>query len=792
MTLQEKSLATIELPKILELLAAEAATPPAKELCRQLRPETSLAQCEKLQEETEDAAKLIGLQGSPAFSGVKDISGSLDRAEKGGFLNPVELLAVGALLRAARLTKAYREERRDQSQTSLDGYFSMLSGNKHLEDKIETVIVSEEEISDHASSELYQIRRQIRAASSKVRDVLAKITSGNSKALQDNIVTQRNGRFVVPVKAEYRGTFPGMVHDTSSSGATLFIEPAAVVELNNNIRILNGKEKAEIERILAELSADTAQYAGAIRRDYEILCRLDFIFARGKLGYKMRGMRPKLLEKGRTEILRARHPLLNKDTAVPVTFTIGGGVDTVIITGPNTGGKTVGIKTLGLLTAMAQCGLQIPAADNSQIVLFEHILADIGDEQSIEQSLSTFSSHMRTIVDILEVAGDRTLVLLDELGAGTDPVEGAALARAIIQELRDRGCTVAATTHYAELKVFALETPGVENASCEFDVQTLRPTYRLIFGIPGKSNAFAISQRLGLSEAIIQSASSLVATEDKRFEEVITRLEEKRQALESKVAQAEQQKRDAEVANKRAQERLSTLETEREKLVLDAKLKAKEIIDNARAASEMVLEEAKRLKQEAADGKDANLAAARAVFRGTLSEAEKKNAAQRAERKAMPLPRALKAGDTVEIVATRTRATVLETPKPGEKVKVQAGILKIQVQPNELQLMEDVAPKKEEKLKASGSVRLAAPGNYSTELDLRGQNGDEAVMELERFIDNAMRLHLESIRIIHGKGTGVLRQRVQTCLKRHPQVKSFRLGVYGEGEDGVTIATLRK
>ena len=445
MTLQEKSLATIELPKILELLAAEAATPPAKELCRQLRPETSLTQCEKLQQETEDASRLIGLQGSPAFSGVKDISNALERAEKGGFLNPVELLAVGALLRAARLTKVYREERRDQQQTSLDSYFSMLSGNKFLEDKIENAIVSEEEISDHASSELYQIRRQIRAASSKIRDVLSKITSGNSKALQDNIVTQRNGRFVVPVKAEYRGTFPGMVHDTSSSGATLFIEPAAVVELNNNIRILTGKEKAEIERILAELSADTAQFAGSIRRDYELLCRLDFIFARGKLGYKMRGMRPRLLEKGRTEILRARHPLLNRDTAVPVTFTIGGDVDTVIITGPNTGGKTVGIKTLGLLTAMAQCGLQIPAADGSQVVIFEHILADIGDEQSIEQSLSTFSSHMRTIVDILEVAGGSTLVLLDELGAGTDPVEGAALARAIIQELRRRGCTIAAT-----------------------------------------------------------------------------------------------------------------------------------------------------------------------------------------------------------------------------------------------------------------------------------------------------------------------------------------------------------
>lgn len=789
MTLQEKSYYTIELPKILALLAQEAATGPAKEMCLALRPSDSLTECEKLQQETEDAVRLIGLQGSPAFSGIKDVSAALERAEKGGFLNPVELLSVCAMLRAARLTKSYREERREQ-ETSLDEYFSMLSGNKFLEEKIENAIVSEEEISDHASDALYQIRRQIRTAASKVRDVLAKITSSQSKILQDSIITQRNGRFVVPVKAEYRGSMPGMVHDTSSSGATLFIEPAAVVELNNNIRILQGKEQAEIERILAELSADTAQFAGTIRRDYELLCKLDFVFARGKLAYQMKAMRPVLLEKGRTEINRARHPLLNKDTAVPISFRIGGETDTVIITGPNTGGKTVGIKTLGLLTAMAQCGLQIPASDGSRIVIFKNILADIGDEQSIEQSLSTFSSHMRTIVDILEVADDQTLVLLDELGAGTDPVEGAALARAIIEELRGRGCTIAATTHYAELKVYGLETPGVENASCEFDVQTLKPTYRLIFGIPGKSNAFAISQRLGLDEGIIRAASSLIATEDKRFEDVITRLEEKRQALEGRIAAAEKQQRDAEAANKRAQERLSSLEDEREKLVQDAKTKAKSILDNARAASEMALEEARKVKQEATDGKDVNLAAARAILRGTLSEAEKEAASQRAERKAMPLPRPLRAGDSVEIVSTRTKATVLETPKPGEKVKVQAGILKIQVEQSDLQLLEFEQVKQE--APRSGGVRLKAPAQFTTELDLRGESGDEAIMELDRFLDSAVRLHMETVRIIHGKGTGVLRQRVQTHLKRHPQVKSFRLGVYGEGEDGVTIASLKK
>ncbi len=790
MTLQEKSYSTIELPKILELLAQEAATDPAKEMCRALRPDSALTACEKLQQETEDAVKLIGLQGSPAFSGIKDVSAALERAEKGGFLNPVELLAVGGMLRAARLTRAYREDRREQDESSLDGLFSMLTGNKFLEDKIENAIVSEEEISDHASETLYQIRRQIRAAASKVRDVLTKITSAqsNAKILQDSIITQRNGRFVVPVKAEFRSSMPGMVHDTSSSGATLFIEPAAVVELNNNIRILNGKEQAEIERILAELSADTAQFASSIRRDYDILCKLDYIFARGKLAYKMRAVRPVLSESGRTEILKARHPLISKDIVVPITFRIGGDTDTVIITGPNTGGKTVGIKTLGLLTAMAQCGLQIPAGDGSRIVIFEKILADIGDEQSIEQSLSTFSSHMRTIVDIMDAANSHTLVLLDELGAGTDPVEGAALARAIIEELRQRGCTVAATTHYAELKVYGLETPGVENASCEFDVQTLRPTYKLIFGIPGKSNAFAISQRLGLDSQIIENASALIATEDKRFEDVITKLEEKRQALEGRIAVAEKQQRDAEAANKRAQERLSTLEDEREKLVNDAKRQAKQIIDNARAASEMALEEARRVKQEAVDGKEANLQAARAVLRGTLSDAEKQVALERAERKAIPLPRPLKAGDAVEIVSTRTKATVLETPKKGEKVKVQAGILKIQVEPSDLQLMEGEPQKKEE---VKSGPRLKAPEQFTPELDLRGESGDEAVMELDRFLDNAVRLHLETVRIIHGKGTGVLRQRVQERLRRHPQVKSFRLGVYGEGENGVTIATLK-
>lgn len=791
MTLLEKSLHTIELPKVLEMLAAEAVSEKAKEKCRQTEPKNTLYECQTLQQQTADAVYLMGMQGSPSFGGLKDISASLERAEKGGLLNPSELLQVMFLLRAARITRAYREEKKEV-KTGLDGYFSMLAGNKYLEDRIGEAIISEEEISDNASSELYQIRRQMRAASSKVREVLSKITSSQSysKMLQDSIVTQRNGRFVVPVKAEYRGSFPGLVHDVSASGATLFVEPSSVVELNNSMRVLAGKEKAEIERILAELSAEAASFSSSIQRDYETLCQLDYIFARGKLAYKMKAVRPNLKESGRCEIRKGRHPLLPQDTAVPISFSIGGSTDTVIITGPNTGGKTVSIKTLGLLTAMAQCGLQIPASEESSIVIYKKILADIGDEQSIEQSLSTFSSHMKNIVQILSQAGEGCLVLLDELGAGTDPVEGAALAMAIIEHLRKVGANVAATTHYAELKVYALETPGVENASCEFDVQSLKPTYKLIFGVPGKSNAFAISRRLGLGEDIIEAAGRSVSAENRRLEEVITGLEEKRQALEQSLERARREQSAAEEKREEAARRLDSLERDREKIVMEAKLKAQEIIKEARQSSDQVLQEAKKLRQEAQEGKDANLAAARAAFRGQLSEAEKKVMAQRAKRKPLPLHRDLQIGDTVEIVATNTRGTVIEKPDKEGNLKIQAGILKITVNKSEIQLVENAKPAPAPAKKRAYHPSLGE--GVSPSLDIRGQNGDEAVLEIDRYLDNAYRRHLDTVTIIHGKGTGALRQRVHAHLKNHPQVKSFRLGVFGEGETGVTIVTLKK
>ena len=791
MTLQEKSLRTLELHKVLELLAEQTQTDLARERALSLRPETVLSRCEILQQQCADAAHLMGLFGSPSFDGVRDLSGALSRADMGGVLNMAELLAVARLLRAARTTRGYLENHRE-GKTSLDELFSSLSGNKYLEDKITTSIISEEEIADSASSELNDIRRQMRVASSRVRETLNRITSSPTyqKMLQDSLVTIRSGRYVVPVKAEYRSAFGGLVHDVSSSGATLFIEPTAVVDLNNSIRVLAGKEQHEIERILAALSAEVAACAGAMQRDYETLCALDFIFARSKLAYKMKALRPRLSDSGKTVLHRARHPLLDIEKAVPIDFEIGGKCDTVIITGPNTGGKTVSIKTVGLLTVMAQCGLQIPAGEDSVVRLRTSVLADIGDEQSIEQSLSTFSSHMVNIVDILHAADSGALVLLDELGAGTDPVEGAALAMAIIEELRRRGSAVIATTHYAELKMYALETDGVENASCEFDVQTLRPTYRLVFGIPGKSNAFAIASRLGLDDAVIESANSRIGAESKRFEEVISQLEEKRQELEHRLASAERDRAKAAEAERTARERLSTLEGEREKLIMDAKLKAQEILNNARATSEYVLTEARKLRQQAEEGKDPNLAAARAAFRGQISDAERRTTLEKAKKKAIPPPRPLRAGDTVELLATKTRATVLETPAPGGNVRVQAGIMKITVRPDEIQFIEESRPKPVQAPKSTAGGRVPRPEGQGASLDLRGMTAEEAIMELGRFIDGAVRMHLPAVTIIHGKGTGVLRRAVQAELKGMPQVKSYRLGVYGEGEDGVTIATL--
>ncbi|MBQ7624569.1 MAG: endonuclease MutS2 [Clostridia bacterium] len=784
-TLFERSIEVLELPKVTRTLSSFAESEAGKARCEALLPAQTLYESERLMRETEDAFYLVGLFGAPSFSGLRDMSGALSRADKGGVLSCGELLQTAQLLRCARSVREYVKEKKER-ETVLDGLFFSLRGDRQLEDAINAAIMSPEELFDTASHELYEIRKKIRLASGRVRDVLTKITSGSSKMLQDNIITQRNGRYVVPVKAEYKAAFGGLVHDVSASGATLFIEPSSVVELNNEIRVLTGKEKAEEERILTELSAQAADAAPALSRDFETLVYLDEIFAKAKFAYETGGMRPRLSDKGKTELIRARHPLLDRKNAVPIDFTIGGACDTVVITGPNTGGKTVSIKTLGLLTLMAQCGLYITASEESSVRVFENIYADVGDEQSIEQSLSTFSAHMTNIVGICDKADGGALVLLDELGAGTDPAEGAALAVSIIEELRKKGAFVAATTHYAELKAYALTTKGVENASCEFDVKTLKPTYRLIFGVPGKSNAFAIASRLGLSEHIIKDARERVDSDSRDLEKVIETLEEKRQSFEEKTEETRKKLARAEEMSKQAESTLSTVESERERLISDAKREAREILENARAAADMALTDARRAQHAAKRGADVNLAEARAALMGAISEAEEKARDARERRKPEPPPRKIVRGDEVEIVSSGTRATALSDEKDGS-VLLQAGIMKITVAVCELRLCAQT-PKKEEK----PQIKVTAPRAEKTSLDVRGMTGDEAMLEVERYIDNARRLNLETVTVIHGKGTGALRARIQSELKRNPQVKSIRNGNYGEGEMGVTVVTLKK
>lgn len=784
--LQKKSLNTIELNKILDMLASEAVTSRAKEKALALTPTDSVYECDRLLNQCEDAVKLMGVYGRPYFSGISDITETVKRADMGGQLNHRELMNIAALLSAARGCKKYSENNKI-GQTCLDGYFDRLQGNRFLEDKINNAIISEEEMSDNASNELFDIRRTMRRHEGKVKDVLNKIITSQaySKMLQENIVTIRSDRYVVPIKSEYKGSFPGLVHDMSASGATLFIEPLSVVEINNEIKALAGAEKKEMERILYELSNDVAQFGGNILDDYDILCELDFIFAKGNLAYKMYANRPKMIEKGETRIVNAKHPLLDRRTAVPITITIGGEHDTVIITGPNTGGKTVSIKTLGLLTAMAQCGLFIPAQEGSVIAIAKSIYADIGDEQSIEQSLSTFSSHMTNIVSILEEADSDSLVLTDELGAGTDPVEGAALAIAIIEYLRALGARVIATTHYAELKIYALETPGVENASCEFDVATLKPTYKLLFGIPGKSNAFAISEKLGLPAHIVEQAKLKINSQNQKFEEVITRLEEKRQALESNIEKAEKARAEAEEKSFKAQARLQGIEAERERLLAGAKREAHDILVRARRTAEESFDEIKKLRKQV-ESAEVNVSEARAGMRGRFNEEEKKLSDAPVRVKAEKPNRPIVKGDTVKVVTTGIKGVVLSEPKDG-KIMLQVGAMRVTAKLDEVELTTEKAP--QQKLVSSVQVPRASVAT-KTELDLRGKTADEAVSELLGFMDMAIRAKIPYVTIIHGKGTGVLRSAVHAELKKMRHIKSFRLGTFGEGEAGVTIVNI--
>ena len=789
----DKSIRTLELPAILQMLADQTSCEAARAKALAVTPSTDIGEVERLQNETDAAREMIGQRGSPAFSGIKPVAESLYRADRGGPHNTRELLDIAGVLRCARRVKEYWGDDTGK-KTAIDHLFNSVKGNRFLEEKITTAILEEDVIADNASPELADIRRHKRNAAAKGRQILQKIISSQSysKVLQEAIITQRDGRFVVPVKAEFRGSMPGLVHDVSSSGATIFVEPMGVVQANNELKELEAKEKKEIDRILRSLSAEAAAYQRDILWDYDMLVQLDLIFARGQISYKMNASRPEIRKDGSVTLRHARHPLLDTAKAVPIDMELGRRFDTLVITGPNTGGKTVSLKTLGLLTLMAQCGFHIPADYGSAVSVFDRVLADIGDEQSIEQSLSTFSAHMVNIVKILEEADERSLILFDELGAGTDPIEGAALAIAIIEHVRQRGAKVAATTHYAELKTFAMTTPGVENASCEFDVETLRPTYKLLIGIPGKSNAFAIAQRLGLDPAVIDTAKAQMDSESVRFEDVLTQLEEKRQSLEKDRDEAARLRAQREADAKRAREFREQMERAKDNARTRGEAEARRIIREARAQADAIFEELNQLRraqEKQADWQNVNQA--RTAIRSQLNQAEE-DLRFRQEAEPIPAPsRPIRVGDQVELGGTRTRATV--TAVNGDRLQLAAGNMKLTVKAGEVRLIEEV-----EKETKSGptrhvqtNIRTTGGRAASTELDIRGMMTDEAELVVDQFLDHALMSKLNLVTIIHGKGTGALRQAVRQQLKRHPAVKSFRPGRYGEGEDGVTVVELK-
>ena len=787
----EKSIHTLELPRVLDMLAQEAVTQEGREASLVLRPTPVRSEVARLQSQTSAAFNLLVKNGTPSLLGIRPVAAALQRADRGGALNTRELLDIAQVLRCARNMREYGTGDREK-KTVLDGYFESLTPNRFLEDKITGSILAEDEIADSASPELADIRRHIRAAAGKVRDVLNRLIASNqSKYLQESIITMRGGRYVVPVKSEHKNDVPGLVHDVSGSGGTFFIEPMGVVNANNELRELQLKEQKEIERILAELSADCAGFKESIEDNYRTIIALDCIFARAKLSSKMGGMEPALGDF--IELRRARHPLLDPKIAVRNDLYLGKDFDTLVITGP----KTVTLKTVGLLTLMAQCGLHIPAADGSTVKVCSAVLADIGDEQSIDQSLSTFSSHMVNIVSILEQADEETLILFDELGAGTDPVEGAALAAAIIESARAMGASVAATTHYAELKVYAMTTAGVENASCEFDVETLAPTYRVLIGIPGKSNAFAISRRLGLPDYIIQKAADRIDAENVRFEDVLSQLDIQRQAMEKEREEAARLRREMEEARNEAEQYRSRIEEERRKATQRAQAEARAIIEEARDTADAVfkeLTEMRRRQEKAREWVDDN--EQRAELRRRLNEAEDAAGGRPDKLPPPPPTRPAVVGDTVELVKMGTQAEVVAVNKDGT-LQLQAGILKMKARQDEVRVLEDVTARKQQSQKdkkrhvaatVQRPVRLTAA---KAELDLRGMMSDEAIAAVDLFLDNALMGKLETVTIIHGKGTGALRKAVRAHLKQSRYVKDFRPGVYGEGEDGVTVATLR-
>ncbi len=794
MTNTQRHCRALELDKILAMLADCANCADSRQLALDIEPTFDYLQTVRLMQKTSDAYSMSMRFGSPSVYGVKNVNESLKRAQKGSALTLRELLDIENVLRTIRAMSDWRKSC-DVDETSLDTLFESLYPNKYMEKRITDAVLSEEELSDNASPALADLRRKMRNASHSVREQLDKMirSSTYQKFLQEQIVTIRDGRFVVPVKSEYRGEVKGLVHSTSASGATLFIEPMAVVEANNEMKVLESKAKAEEERIILELSVEAGSFADSIIESYHSVVELDLYFAKARLAQNMKAVVPEIGDDGVIELTKARHPLIDAKKIVPIDIRLGKDFDTLVITGPNTGGKTVALKTLGLLTLMAMCGLMIPAFDGSRVSVFKNVLADIGDEQSIEQSLSTFSAHMTNIIAILSQTDDNTLVLLDELGAGTDPIEGAALAVSIIETLRQKGAKTAGTTHYAEMKMFALQTPGVENACCEFDVASLRPTYKLLIGVPGRSNAFAISEKLGMDSAIVERAKELITTENTQFEDVVSRLEESRQSMESDRELARTMKIEAQRQKKLIDDEKRRLDDEREKMLARARKEAQSIVDKVRAESQALIDELNEIKKQ----KDSEQFAALSMegkIKQRTSLKKLQNLADPVTKKNISdykPPRKLKRGDTVMVTSLNKEGVILTDPDTSGRVMVQVGIIKTKVDVSELRLVENKKVTVNNRVPATRTVTSKVERNATTELDLRGMNAEEAVMELERFIDGCVLSSMKTITIIHGKGTGVLRKAVHAALKRNKCIRTYRLGVYGEGESGVTVAELK-
>ena len=791
-----KALKTLEYNQIIDKPTEFAGSALAKEMCRNLQPSTDLYEIQALQKETSDALSRIYQKGAVSFRGVRDIRGSIKRLEIGAIIGISELLSICSLLDVCSKVKAYSRNDRDPDfEDSLEAMFQALQPLTPVSSEIRRCIASEEELNDDASPALFKIRRSMRQINDKVHAQLQTMVNGSARTyLQDAVVTMRNGRYCIPVKAEHRGQIPGMIHDQSSTGSTLFVEPMAVIKLNNDLRELELKEEKEIEMILATLSARCGEETEALRDDLDLLTKLDFIFARAQLSRSMNGTQPDFNEEGRILIKKGRHPLLDKKKVVPIDIQLGKDFELLIITGPNTGGKTVSLKTVGLFTLMGQAGLHIPAFDHSELSVFHEVFADIGDEQSIEQSLSTFSAHMTNTVSILKEADDRSLVLFDELGAGTDPTEGAALAIAILSNLHRRGSRVMATTHYSELKVFALSTPGVENGCCEFDVETLRPTYRLLIGVPGKSNAFAISQKLGLSQDIIEEAKTHLTKQDEDFEDLLADLEQKRVTIEQERDQINSYKEEIRELKQRLESKQEKLDLSRDKILREANEQARNILQEAKDYADTTIRNFQKYgKAAGVSAKD--MEKERGKLREKMSTVDKKlsakNAAPKKSHKQLTA-KDLHIGDSIKVLSLNLKGTVSTLPDAKGNLFVQMGILRSQVNIRDLEKLDDTVITGGNFSKTgSGKIKMSKSASVSTEINLLGKTVDEAIMELDKYLDDAYIAHLPSVRIVHGKGTGALRKGVHNYLRRQKHVKSYRLGEFGEGDAGVTIVEFK-